>query len=95
MAIPERAIHDVLRDFAQPFLERGQSHGRTADGQAALDHAALIWDLAVDGLSSAEIIAILADDRPRAAALVEALVRRKQLLFANDRRYVVESRVPR
>ena len=93
----EPTIHDVLRDFARPFLELGQSNGRTNDSQtaAALDHAALIWDLAVDGLSSAEIIQLIAEDSPRGAAVVEALVRRKQMFFADDRRYVIASRLDR
>lgn len=88
----ERPILDVLRDFAQPFLELGQSNGAAPDSQAALAGAALIWDLASDGLTAAQIVALVADDRPEAAPLVEALVRRKQLFFADDRRRAIDAR---
>lgn len=86
----ERSIHDVLRDFAQPFLELGQSNGASADAPLALAQAALIWDLAASGMSSDEIVAFVAEDRPQVAPVVEALVRRKQLFFADDRRRVVD-----
>jgi hypothetical protein len=91
----QTAIEDVLREYAQPFVAVGWSNGGHAS-QAALDTAAVIWDLVIDGLSSDEIIAVL-DEEPDAhvAKLVAAFVQRKQTLFAKDQRYVVGSRIAR
>jgi hypothetical protein len=82
-----RAIEEVLREFAQPFLAVGWG------AHAALDTAAVIWDLVLDGLSTAEITAEL-DEDPDAhvAKLVAAFVDRKHALFDADRRYVVGPR---
>ncbi|MGN6105553.1 MAG: hypothetical protein ACTHU0_10645 [Kofleriaceae bacterium] len=85
--VAQPPIHEVILDFARPFLEIGQ-----ASSPAALEYAALIWDLCVDGLSSAQIAETLHLEA-REAQLVDAFVRRKRLFFDQDRRYVVESRL--
>jgi hypothetical protein len=87
-----RSIDEVLRDYAQPFLALGQSNGRSRDSQAALDCAALIWDLVVDGLTTDQIVELFEEVEPRWAGIVDAFVQRKQRFFADDRRHVVESR---
>jgi hypothetical protein len=89
----ERPLQDVLHDYARPFLALGQSNGEARDSQAALDYAALIWDLVVDGLTTAEIVALFDEVEPRWAGVVEAFVERKQRFFADDRRYLVASRL--
>jgi hypothetical protein len=89
----ERPVDDVLRDYARPFLALGQSNGEASDARAALDYAALIWDLVVDGLTTAEIVALFDEVEPRWARVVEAFVERKQRFFADDRRYLVASRL--
>ena len=88
-------IDEVLRDYARPFLGLGSSAS-----QAALDYAALIWDLVVDGLTAPEIVDLfeeLEPDRPSSsgawARLVEAFVQRKLVLFPDDRRYARASRM--
>src|SRR5262245_19280035 len=91
----QRPIDEVLRDYAQPFLALGQSNGANRDSRAALDYAALIWDLVVDGVSSDEIVELFEEVEPRWAKVVEAFVERKRRFFADDRRYVVESRLAR
>jgi len=90
-----KPIEDVLRDFAQPFVNVGWSNGTHAS-QAALDVAAVIWDLVIDGLSSREIVDHLEEQEDSHwAKIVDAFVERKRLLFESDRRYVVGSRIAR
>lgn len=87
----ERSIEDVLRDYAQPFAALGnQPHA----SRAALDAAAAIWDLVLDGCSNHEILERLDEDLDAHwAKIVDAFVERKHLLFEADRRYVVGSRI--
>ena len=76
----EQPIDEVLRDYARPFLALGSS-------PAALDTAALIWDLVIDGMSAAQIVELFEELDAPWAHVVEAFVHRKQLFFADDRRY--------
>jgi hypothetical protein len=93
MARHEQSIEDVLRDYARPFVAVGWANGPHAS-QAALDTAAAIWDLVVDGLSCEQIVEILDEDADaHVTKLVAAFVQRKHALFESDRRYVVGSRV--
>ena len=86
MAQPEQTLEDVLRAYAQPFS------GLYA-GQAALDTAAAIWDLVLDGLSADEIVRRLDEDADaHITKVVAAFVERKRIHFAADRRYMVGSR---
>ncbi|MEO8700701.1 MAG: hypothetical protein ABI867_11690 [Kofleriaceae bacterium] len=85
-------IEDVLREYAQPFVHVGWEVGGRAS-PAALETAAVIWDLVIDGLSTAEIIAAVDEDADaHVVKLVSAFVQRKHALFASDRRYVVGPR---
>jgi hypothetical protein len=87
MSQHEQSIEDVLRAYARPFA------GLYAD-QAALDTAAAIWDLVIDGLSTDEIVRRLDEDADaHVAKVVAAFVERKRVHFGADRRYVVGSRV--
>jgi hypothetical protein len=91
----EPAIEDVLRDYAQPFVNVGWASGIHAS-RAALDTAAVIWDLVIDGLSTEEIVAVVDEDADaHVRKLVAAFVQRKHALFASDRRYIVGPRVAR
>jgi hypothetical protein len=86
MAQHEQSIEDVLRAYAQPFS------GLYA-GQAALDTAAAIWDLVIDGLSTDEIVRRLDEDAdPHVTKVVTAFVERKRTHFATDQRYMLGSR---
>jgi hypothetical protein len=81
----QRPIDDVLREFARPFVNAGWSDN------AALDAAAAIWDLVIDGLTSEQIIARLDEDGDAHwAKLVTAFVARKHALFGSDQRYASE-----
>ena len=81
-------IEDVLREYAQPFVHVGYGP------RAALDAAAIIWDLVIDGCSSEQITEILDEDcGAHVRKLVEAFVQRKRTLFAADDRYIVGPRV--
>jgi hypothetical protein len=94
-ASPASSIDDVLREYAKPFVAVGWTNGGHAS-QAALDTAAVIWDLVIDGLSSDEIVAVLDEEADaHVTKLVAAFVQRKHALFAADRRYVVGSRIAR
>ena len=84
-----RGIDEVLRDYAQPFVAVGWASGEHAS-RAALDTAAAIWDLVVDGFTTEQIIALLDENADaHLTKLVAAFVQRKLALFASDRRYVV------
>jgi hypothetical protein len=78
----ERPIDDVLREFARPLVAAGWSD------RAALDAAAAIWDLVIDGLTTEQIVARLDEDgSAHTAKLVQAFVTLKRALFDADRRY--------
>jgi hypothetical protein len=78
----QRPIDEVLCEFARPFVAAGWS------ARAALDAAAAIWDLVIDGLTSEQIVARLDEDGDAHwAKLVDAFVARKHALFGADRRH--------
>lgn len=85
-------IEEVLRDYAQPFVAVGWANGEHAS-RAALDTAAAIWDLVIDGYTPEQIVALLDENGDaHLSKLVAAFVHRKLALFGSDRRYVVGSR---
>jgi hypothetical protein len=89
------AIEDVLQAYAQPFVGVGWTDGTHAS-RAALDTAAVIWDLVIEGLSTEEIVAAVDEDADaHVVKLVAAFVERKHALFASDRRYIVGPRAAR
>lgn len=89
MAQHEQSIEDVLEAYAQPFFIGGLHANQTA-----LDTAAAIWDLVIDGLTTDEIVSRLDEDADaHVAKVVAAFVERKRNHFGADRRYVVGSRV--
>jgi hypothetical protein len=83
------ARSDVLVDFASPFLPLGSldwRHGPSASVQWILDLAGLVWDLTDAGLATPQILEAIGPLSAETAGIVDALVRRKTVVFARDRR---------
>lgn len=78
----------VLVDFASPFFPLGWRRGPSASVQWILDVAGVVWELTEAGASTAQILEALeavGPVAPATAQMVDALVRRKTVLFAGDR----------
>lgn len=84
-----RRMSDTLVEFARPELLREE--GSTEEWQFELKLAAMLWNAALIGKTSEELLKMLYEDRepePELAALITNLVRRKQTTYARDKRFV-------
>lgn len=93
----DRPLSEVLVDFASPFFPLGWRQGPASSVQWILDFAAVIWDAATAGASTEDIVAQIGEGAHVPAeveAMIGALVRRKQLLFASDNRLLAVTTTP-
>lgn len=82
-----RPLSEVLIDFASPFFPLAWRRGPSASVQSILDFAAAVWNAVNEGATAESLIAQVCE-QPSAPMneMTHALVRRKQLFFANDTR---------
>jgi hypothetical protein len=87
---PKRRMSDTIVEFARPELLREEGSAR--EWQFELQIAALVWNGVLAGESAQSLVKKLCEDRepgPDFVALIETLVRRKQVTFAHDKRFVM------
>lgn len=92
---PPRKISETFLDFAKPLLEPLGANAVEAEMEPMLQIAFTVWNAVVfdaadgSGRWVSQVRGLLNKD-PRARALVEQLISRKQRLFADDHRAIGE-----